>query len=136
MAAGRLLPAVATIALRSDPTHGCWRGSAAAQWIATIAALLPIERLVEPDRADGVLDQLARKDDRRGVGAAKMVGHWLTFGPPMLIAVVPGSFRRAGWIPWAGAWSHWRLERSSGRAGRSHAALMPASPARAHGLGC
>ena len=29
-------------------------------WIAALtAALLPIERLVEPDRADGVLDQLA-----------------------------------------------------------------------------
>ena len=28
-------------------------------WIAALtAALLPIERLVEPDRADGVLDQL------------------------------------------------------------------------------
>ena len=31
-----------------------------ALWIAALtAALLPIERLVEPDRADGVLDQLA-----------------------------------------------------------------------------
>ncbi len=29
-------------------------------WIAALtAALLPIERLIEPDRADGVLDQLA-----------------------------------------------------------------------------
>ena len=31
-----------------------------ALWIAALtAALLPIERLIEPDRADGVLDQLA-----------------------------------------------------------------------------
>ena len=29
-------------------------------WIAALtAALLPVERLIEPDRADGVLDQLA-----------------------------------------------------------------------------
>jgi heme exporter protein B len=65
-----------------------------ALWIAALtAALLPIERLVEPDRADGVLDQLALKGmTEEAVGAAKMVGHWLTFGPLMLIAVVPGSF--------------------------------------------
>ena len=43
-----------------------------ALWIAALtAALLPIERLVEPDRADGTLDQLAvagvaEEVDRRG----------------------------------------------------------------------
>jgi heme exporter protein B len=26
------------------------------------------------------------------IGAAKIVGHWLTFGPLLLIAAVPGSF--------------------------------------------
>ena len=63
-------------------------------WIAALtAALLPIERLVEPDRADGVLDQLALAGtSEEAVGAAKMIGHWLTFGPLLLIAAVPGSF--------------------------------------------
>ena len=63
-------------------------------WIAALtAALLPIERLVEPDRADGVLDQLAMAGvSEEGVGAAKMAGHWLTFGPLLMLAAVPGSF--------------------------------------------
>jgi heme exporter protein B len=64
-----------------------------ALWIAALtAALLPIERLVEPDRADGVLDQLAVTGvSEEMVAAAKMVGHWLTFGPLLLIAAVPAS---------------------------------------------
>lgn len=63
-------------------------------WIAALtAALLPIERLVEPDRADGVLDQLAIAGiSEEAIGAAKILGHWLTFGPLMLLATVPGSF--------------------------------------------
>jgi len=49
--------------------------------------------LVEPDRADGVLDQLALTGmTEEAIGAAKMTGHWLTFGPLLLIAAVPGSF--------------------------------------------
>jgi len=65
-----------------------------ALWIAVLtAALLPVERLIEPDRADGVLDQLALAGTtEEAVGAAKMVGHWLTFGPLLLLATVPGSF--------------------------------------------
>ena len=64
-----------------------------ALWIAALtAALLPIERLVEPDRADGVLDQLAvRGIDGEEVALAKIAGHWLTFGPLLLIAAVPGA---------------------------------------------
>ena len=64
-----------------------------AMWIAALtAALLPIERLIEPDRADGVLDQLTLAGvTEEAVGAAKIAGHWLTFGPLLLIAAVPGS---------------------------------------------
>lgn len=65
-----------------------------ALWIAALtAALLPIERLIEPDRADGVLDQLALAGTaEEAVGAAKIIGHWLTFGPLLLLAAVPASF--------------------------------------------
>ena len=64
-----------------------------ALWIAALtAALLPIERLVEPDRADGVLDQYAVAGvAEESVAAAKIAGHWLTFGPLLLIAAVPAS---------------------------------------------
>jgi heme exporter protein B len=62
-------------------------------WIAALtAALLPIERLVEPDRTDGVLDQLALHGmTEESVAAAKIIAHWLTFGPLLLIAAVPAS---------------------------------------------
>ena len=64
-----------------------------ALWISALtAALLPIERLIEPDRADGILDQLALTGAAdEAVGAAKMIGHWLTFGPLLLVAAIPGS---------------------------------------------
>ena len=64
-----------------------------ALWIAALtAALLPVERLLEPDRADGVLDQLflhGAADE--SVAAATLVAHWLSFGPLLLVAAVPAS---------------------------------------------
>jgi heme exporter protein B len=69
------------------------RTGGGALWMAALlAALLPVDRLVEPDRAGGVLDQLAL----RGIGeeviaAAKLAGHWLSFGPPLMLAAVPAA---------------------------------------------
>ena len=62
-------------------------------WIAALtAALLPVERLVEPDRSDGVLDQLLLHGmAEESIAFAKIVAHWLTFAPLLLIAAVPGS---------------------------------------------
>ena len=62
-----------------------------ALWIAALtAALLPIERLIEPDRADGVLDQLALHGvAEESIAAAKIAAHWLTFAPLLLIAAFP-----------------------------------------------
>ncbi len=64
-----------------------------ALWIAALtAALLPIERLIEPDRADGILDQLALSGaNEEGIAFAKIAGHWLTFGPLLLLAAIPAS---------------------------------------------
>lgn len=64
-----------------------------ALWIAALtAALLPIERLVEPDRASSTLDQLALHGvAEESVAAAKILAHWLTFAPLLLLAAVPGS---------------------------------------------
>jgi heme exporter protein B len=62
-------------------------------WIAALlASLLPIDRLVEPDRESGVIDQLVL----RGIGEgtilfSKGIAHWLSFGPPLLIAALPAS---------------------------------------------
>jgi heme exporter protein B len=62
-------------------------------WIAALtAALLPIERLVEPDRADGVLDQLLLHGvAEESVALAKIAAHWLAFAPLLLIAAIPAS---------------------------------------------
>jgi len=64
-----------------------------ALWIAALtAALLPIERLIEPDRTDGVLDQLALHgvaDETTAV--AKIAAHWLSFGPLLFIAAFPAA---------------------------------------------
>lgn len=62
-------------------------------WIAALtAALLPIERLIEPDRADGVLDQLVLHGLADEIIAfSKIAAHWLTFAPLLLIAAVPAS---------------------------------------------
>ena len=69
------------------------RIGAGALWIAALtAALLPIERLIQPDRGDGVLDQLALHGlAEETVALAKIVAHWLTFAPLLLLAAVPAS---------------------------------------------
>ncbi len=69
------------------------RAGGGALWMAALlAALLPVERLVEPDRASGVLDQLAvRGISEESVATAKLAGHWLSFGPPLMLAAIPAA---------------------------------------------
>jgi heme exporter protein B len=69
------------------------RTGGGALWMAALlAALLPVERLVEPDRASGVLDQLAvRGLSEEAVAGAKLLGHWLSFGPPLMLAAIPAA---------------------------------------------
>jgi heme exporter protein B len=69
------------------------RIAAGTLWIAALtAALLPIERLVEPDRTDGVIDQLILHGlAEETVAFAKIAAHWLTFAPLLLVAAIPAS---------------------------------------------
>jgi heme exporter protein B len=69
------------------------RTGGGALWMAALlAALLPIERLIEPDRASGVLDQFALAGlSEESVAFAKLLGHWLSFGPLLMIAAIPGA---------------------------------------------
>jgi len=62
-------------------------------WIAALlAALLPIERLITPDRDAGVIDQfLSRGISDEMIITAKMTAHWLGFGPPLMIATLPAA---------------------------------------------
>lgn len=56
---------------------------------ALLAALLPVERLIAPDADAGVLDQIAvRGGSMAGLAAAKMIAHWISFGPPLMLAAV------------------------------------------------
>jgi heme exporter protein B len=56
---------------------------------ALLAALLPVERLIAPDLEGGVFDQLAvRGHPLPIVAAAKIVGHWLAFAPPVIGAAL------------------------------------------------
>lgn len=62
-------------------------------WVAALlAALLPVDRLVEPDRAAGVLDQYAlRGIPDETVALVKAAAHWIGFGPPLMLAALPAS---------------------------------------------
>jgi len=87
-----LVATLVPFAIGSDPRLLARIGSGAL-WIAALtAALLPIERLVEPDRADGVLDQLFIYGvAEESIAFAKIAAHWLTFAPLLLIASFPAS---------------------------------------------
>jgi len=69
------------------------RTGGGALWMAALlAALLPVDRLVEPDRAAGILDQLSlRGHSEEAVASAKLVAHWLAFGPPLMLAALPAA---------------------------------------------
>ena len=64
-----------------------------ALWVAALlAALLPVDRLVEPDQQAGMLDQYAvRGISEEAVATAKLAAHWLSFGPPLMIAALPAA---------------------------------------------
>ncbi|RMB34553.1 heme exporter protein B [Sphingomonas sp. PP-F2F-G114-C0414] len=56
---------------------------------ALLAALLPVERLIAPDLDAGMFDQLAvRGLSMAAVATAKTIAHWLSFGPPLMLAAV------------------------------------------------
>jgi len=64
-----------------------------ALWMAALlAALLPVDRLIGPDREAGVLDQLAvREISAEMIALAKLAAHWLSFGPPLMLAALPAA---------------------------------------------
>jgi heme exporter protein B len=56
---------------------------------ALLAALLPVERLIGPDLEAGIFDQFAvRGLSMVSVAMAKTIAHWLSFGPPLMLAAI------------------------------------------------
>lgn len=62
-------------------------------WVAALlAAILPLDRLVEPDLELGLFDQLALRGlAEEWTMAVRMLAHWLSFGPPLMLAAVPAA---------------------------------------------
>lgn len=62
-------------------------------WVAALlASLLPIERLILPDRQAGVLDQfILRRWSDEAIAAAKIAGQIVAFGIPLLLATIVAS---------------------------------------------
>lgn len=62
-------------------------------WVAALlAAILPLDRLIEPDLDLGFFDQWAL----RGISeewciAVRVFAHWLSFGPPLMLAAIPAA---------------------------------------------
>lgn len=62
-------------------------------WVAALlAAVLPLDRLIEPDLELGMFDQWAlRGISEELVVSVRVLAHWLSFGPPLMLAAVPAS---------------------------------------------
>jgi len=62
-------------------------------WVAALlAAILPLDRLIAPDLEIGTFDQLAlRGISEEATVAVRMVAHWLSFGPLLLLATLPAA---------------------------------------------
>lgn len=62
-------------------------------WIAALlAAILPLDRLVARDIELGVFDQLRlRGVAEESAMAVRLFAHWLSFGPPLILAAFPAA---------------------------------------------
>ena len=62
-------------------------------WVAALlAAILPLDRLIEPDLELGMFDQWAlRGIAEEWLVTVRVLAHWLSFGPPLMLAALPAS---------------------------------------------
>ena len=64
------------------------RTGAGVIWVAALlAAILPLDRLIEPDLESGFFDQWALRGlSEEAVMLGRIVAHWLCFGVPLMLA--------------------------------------------------
>ena len=79
-------------AVGSDPRLLARTGGGVIWVAALLAAILPLDRLVEPDLELGMFDQWAL----RGIGeewviAVRVLAHWLSFAPALMLAALPAA---------------------------------------------
>ncbi|MFN2098594.1 heme exporter protein CcmB [Altererythrobacter sp. MF3-039] len=62
-------------------------------WVAALlASILPLDRLIAPDLERGTFDQLAlRGISEEAVIAVRLLAHWLSFGPLLILAAFPAA---------------------------------------------
>jgi heme exporter protein B len=62
-------------------------------WVAALlAAILPLDRLLARDVERGFFDQLyLRGIAEEMVVAVRLLAHWLSFGPPLMLAAIPAA---------------------------------------------
>ena len=62
-------------------------------WVAALlAAILPLDRLLASDLEQGFFDQFAvRGIAEEAVVAVRLFAHWLSFGPPLMLAALPAA---------------------------------------------
>ena len=62
-------------------------------WVAALlAAILPLDRLIEPDVELGMFDQWAlRGIAEEWIVAVRVLAHWLSFGPLLMLAALPAA---------------------------------------------
>lgn len=62
-------------------------------WVAALlAAILPLDRLIEPDLELGFFDQWAlRGISEEALVAMRVLAHWLSFAPALMLAAVPAA---------------------------------------------
>lgn len=62
-------------------------------WLAALlAAILPLDRLIDPDRDLGLFDQWAlRGIAEEWIIAVRITAHWLSFAPALLLASLPAA---------------------------------------------
>ena len=62
-------------------------------WVAALlAAILPLDRLLAPDVESGMFDQWALRGlSEELVVAVRLIAHWISFGPFVMLAALPAS---------------------------------------------
>lgn len=62
-------------------------------WVAALlAAILPLDRLIEPDLELGMFDQWALRGlSEETVVLVRVLAHWLSFAPALLLATLPAA---------------------------------------------
>ena len=62
-------------------------------WVAALlASILPLDRLLARDVERGFFDQLFLRGIAEELGVAvRLLAHWLSFGPPLMLAAIPAA---------------------------------------------